>query len=105
MTKLQTLSSSCLEREEYKDVQKLFSSLDKNIAEFEQEKIKIWEKEVESSSKDKLKESLLMRTPEGRLKLNFDPALVRLLKEVKYKLQLGIVVPPSAQEIYSKASI
>ena len=42
MERLQTLSASIQEREEFKDVQKLFNSLCKNLKEFELTKIDEW---------------------------------------------------------------
>jgi len=36
------------------------------------------------------------------LRVNFDPALVRLLREVKYFTLLEQPVPESASELYSK---
>lgn len=53
--KLSNLNQAVTEREEYKDVQKLHSSLMKSLKEYEELKIQEWEKEVESSVKDKLK--------------------------------------------------
>lgn len=54
-------------------------------------KIRQWEKGVEESTEEKLNQFLLVReegSEEGFLKVNFDPVLVRLLREVKYlKLQ------------------
>ena len=47
---IQELGPSITEREEYKDVQKLFNSITKAIIEYEQSKILQWEKEVEASS-------------------------------------------------------
>jgi dynein axonemal heavy chain len=38
------------------------------------------------------------------LKVNFDPALVRLLREVKYFLLLGLEVPSTALDIYEQAN-
>ena len=39
----------------------------------------------------------------GLLKVNFDHALVRLLREVRYFLLFGLEVPPSALEMFSRA--
>lgn len=39
------------------------------------------------------------------LSVNFDPALVKLLREVKYFLLLGLTVPDSALEIYKQVEI
>ena len=37
------------------------------------------------------------------IKVNFDPSLVRLLKEVKYFMMLKLEVPATAKDIYTKA--
>lgn len=37
------------------------------------------------------------------LKVNFDPILVRLLREVKYLKQLNITVPETAEKLFEKA--
>ena len=42
---------------------------------------------------------------EGFLKVNFDPVLVRLLREVKYLLILDIKVPERANKLYEKVNI
>ena len=82
------------------------SSLD----DYEHQKVEEWGADVERSSQSKLKLPLLTRTKEGDseidaqlLAVNFDPALVRLLREVKYFLLLGLEVPATALEIYKKA--
>ena len=103
--KLSSLGQVIIEREEYKDVQKLYASITKSINEYEQSKILSWEKEVEASSQEKLKQSLLTKNEQGLLKVNFDPALVRLLREVKYFTLLGLSVPDNAAEIFNKDHI
>lgn len=105
MEKLSSLSQAVTDREEYKDVQKLYSSLIKSLTEYQNSKVKDWEAEVESSSKDKLKQPLLVRKEKNLLKVNFDPALVRLLREVKYFSIIDMVVPQSASEIFSKNDV
>ena len=63
------------------------------IAAFEQQKIDQWVIEIDQSSVDKLKQSLLRRVDDSRwLAVNFDDALVRLLREVKYFLQLDLLI-------------
>jgi dynein heavy chain len=42
---------------------------------------------------------------EGFLKVNFDPVLVRLLREVKYLLLLDIKVPERASNLYQKVNV
>jgi hypothetical protein len=63
--------------------------LRKNLNEFEQLKIAEWEKGVEENTEDQLNKFLLVReeTPlavEGFVRVNFNPILVRYLREVKY---------------------
>ena len=45
---------------------------------------------------------MLTRDEAGILRVNFDPALTRLLREVRYFKLLDISVPVSAAEIYNK---
>jgi len=42
---------------------------------------------------------------EGFIKVNFDPVLVRLLREVKYLLILDYKVPEKAQILYEKVNV
>jgi len=110
MERLSLLSQSIQDREEYKDVQKLYASICKNLREFEDLKIKQWEQGVEESTEDKLNQFLLVRedsdvAAEGFLKVNFDPVLVRLLREVKYLSLLDIGVPERASHLYKKVNI
>lgn len=67
----------------------------KNLKEFEDMKIKEWEAGVEESTDDRLNMFLLYReenplAEEGFIRVNFDPTLVRLLREVKYLKILDI---------------
>jgi dynein heavy chain len=110
MDKLTLLSQSIQDREEYKDVQKLYASLCKNLREYNDLKIKQWEQGVEDHTEDQLNKFLLYReaTPlaeEGFVRVNFDPVLVRLLREVKYLLLLDIEVPERASLLYKKVDI
>jgi len=104
------LSQSIQDREEFKDVQKLYASLCKNLREFEDLKIKQWEAGVEASTEEKLNQFLLVReetpiAPEGFLRVNFDPVLVRLLREVKYLQLLDIQVPDRAATLFKKVDV
>jgi dynein heavy chain len=47
----------------------------------------------------------LRRTENKTLKVNFDPMIVRLLREVKYLLLMDIAIPANALEIYQKVDI
>jgi len=59
--KLDTLSSSIRDREEYKDVQKLYTSLCRNLREFEDLKIQQWVAGVEENTEPQLNKFLLIR--------------------------------------------
>jgi len=47
----------------------------------------------------------LTKDENGLLKVNFDPALTRLLREVKYFLLLELSVPETAMGIFAKAEM
>ncbi|CEL96675.1 unnamed protein product [Vitrella brassicaformis CCMP3155] len=92
--------------EDFDEVEKLYKNLRKMLEDYQAEKIASWEAEVVESSKDKLKQRLLRRLEQtGLLRVNFDPALTRLLREVRYFLLLGLPVPEAAAEIFGKAGV
>jgi len=90
LDKLASLGQGIVDREEYKDIQKLHASISKSIKEYEDTKRNIWKKEVEENSEEKLKQTLLKKDEQGIIKVNFDSSLIRLLKEVKYFLLLEL---------------
>lgn len=111
LEKLQTLDKKILEREDTRDTIKLFTALIGHLSDFEKEHIEAWARGIEDTSQAKLKNPLLRRDAhidhgdQQLLHVNFDPILVKLLREVKYFLMLGLQVPPSAMEIYQRAEI
>ena len=108
MEKLSTLSQSIQDREEFKDIQKLYSSICKNLKEFEEQKIKAWEQSVEEHTEENLSKNLLVYDEEGQqalLTVNFDRMLIRLLREVKYLRLLNYQVPEKAQRLYNQVDI
>lgn len=81
----------------------MYASISASLREYENLKIEEWGRDVEASSQAKLMLPLLIRDPnKSLLSVNFDPALVRLLREVKYFLLLGLMVPDSALEVYKR---
>jgi dynein heavy chain len=110
MDKLSVLSQSIQDREEFKDVQKLYASLCKNLKDYNMGKVTLWEKGVEETTEDQLNKFLLFREPtpkaaEGFIRVNFDPVLVRILREVKYLLLMDIEVPERAQLLFKKVDV
>ena len=60
---------------------------------------------VEENTEEKLNQFLLVReetelAEEGFLKVNFDPVLVRMLREVKYLQLNNIRVPERAEKLF-----
>jgi len=108
--KLDTVSASIKEREEYKDICKLYSSLKRNLQEFEDNKIKQWVEGVSENTAEQLEKYLLIReeTPlaaEGFVQVNFDPILKALLREVKYLQLLDLDIPDTAEALYTKVNV
>jgi dynein heavy chain len=86
---------------------KLYNSLRKNLDEFNMNKIDEWERGVEENTEDQLNKFLLVReetelAEEGFIRVNFDPILVRYLREVKYLQILDIPVPDRAGNLFAK---
>ena len=80
------------------------------MKEFEDEKIRSWETSVEEQTEDQLNKFLLVReetdfAPEGFVKVNFDPILTALLREVKYLQLLDIKVPERATKLFESVDI
>lgn len=110
MEKLESLSQSIQDREEFKDVQKLYSSLCNNLKQYNDAKIKAWEEGVEADTENQLNKSLLYRedtegSDEGFVRVNFDPILVKLLREVKYLTLQDKQVPEKASILFKKVNI
>ena len=95
MLKLRQLNNNnktIMEREEAKEVVKVYATIIASLEDYEHQKIEEWGADVERSSQAKLKLPLLHRvaSASGRMELlsvNFDPALVRLLREVRAALR------------------
>ena len=111
MEKMRDLKGRVLKTDEAKDVVKRFTSFIAMLDEYEKSKLDAWSEQIQSSSIAKLKLPLLTQNSgthaDGSiiriLKVNFDPALVRLLREVKYFSLLRIEVPSQASKIYKRS--
>ena len=105
MNRLKGVGKAVLESEEGKEVVRAHSAIMASLREFEVMHVDNWCLEQESTGTEKLKMNLLRREEGGEhpfLRVNFDPALVCLLREVKYFLMLKIEVPESAMQIFQK---
>eukprot|EP00741_Cyanophora_paradoxa_P005992 tig00000955_g5810.t1 len=105
MEKFKGMGKMVLESEEGKEVVKTYTTIESALKEYQYTRYHEWEKGVEDVSQEKLKQSLLRRSKQNQklLHVNFNPALVRLLREVKYFTLLGLEIPDSAMQIYKKA--
>lgn len=106
MKKLRDLNPTVMEREEAKEVAKGYGTLLASLQEYETQKVDEWSRDVEVSSQAKLKLPLLRRHPQTRcLRVNFDPALEKLLREIKYLRHLHLPVPSSALDIAAREEL
>jgi dynein heavy chain len=93
----QASMKAVLEQEEAKEVVKAYDGLQALLHEFMSEQHAKWVAAGDEVSQAKLKQPLLTRHGATQLlAVNFDPQLVKLLREVKYLLELGHEVPESA---------
>jgi dynein heavy chain len=75
------------------------------LQDFQDRLIQLFSADINSKVKVKLKQNLLHRDVHNMLHVNFDPQIVRLLREVKYFYQFGIHVPDEAKAVYDRAEV
>jgi dynein heavy chain len=119
LEKLKTLDKKILERDDTRDVMKLYTVLVGILTDYDKENITAWGLSIEVTSQAKLKNPLLRRYSEDEfcmsprnsqlnsqkndlgleknqtfnlLSVNFDIILIKLLREVKYFVLLGLQV-------------
>ena len=116
VARFRSMGHGVVESEEGEEAMRAYEAILRSMTEFERRQVQEWSQELEHTSQDKLKQNLLRREAgdEGHLRVNFDPALVCLLREVKYFKLLNdwksssqdlIQIPESAIEIYAKAEV
>jgi dynein heavy chain len=118
MERFQNIGKTIIESEEGVEVTRAYKALITSLQDFEDQHVREWCLELGLTSDAKLKQHLLRREgPDGEdeegifVRVNFDKALVCLLREVKYFKLLNdirtdslkfIDIPDSALQIYSK---
>lgn len=91
--------------DEFREVDAHYQRLLKMLEVYEHQRYADWEATSVEVAKEKLKMRLLRRQEKtGLLKVNFDPALTRLLREVRFFLIFDIEVPTQAREIFNKSA-
>ena len=105
LEKLAQISPDIQEKEEFKDVEKMKKAIEQRLSDYENKKLLNWQKEEGECALEKLDKFLLVRNDiDLTLKVNFDPSLVKLLREVKYlKMLEDKEIPQAAEKVYAKA--
>jgi dynein heavy chain len=63
-----------------------------------------WSSRAEELGDERLKQSLLVRDEAtGMVSVNFDPALTKLLREVRYFMLQGVEIPPGAAQVFKRS--
>jgi dynein heavy chain len=88
--------------EEAQIVQKKYNELVKLLDDYQAEVFGYWSSNIVDESESNLHKPLLCRDEKGLLKVNCDPKVVALLREVKYFNALTVQVPQKAMDVYSK---
>ncbi|KAJ1334726.1 hypothetical protein BSLG_007881 [Batrachochytrium salamandrivorans] len=102
MDKLKTLNHSVMNTNEANIVKSKYNELRAALDAFELNIFNIWKDTIIDESEENLNKPVLIREA-SLLKVNFDPKVVALLREVKYFGALAVQLPPEAVNIYSKA--
>ena len=106
MNRLKSMGKTILDSEEGKECMRAYTAILASLQEYERQHREEWAHEIENTSAEKLKQSLLRRDPQtGFVFVNFDPALVCLLRETKYFLLMRLEIPDSAAAIFDKAEV
>jgi dynein heavy chain len=105
LDKLAQISPDIQEKEEYKDVAKMKKAIEDRLTDYEEQKLLNWQKKEGEGAREKLDQMLLAEDKSNKtLKVNFDPSLIKLLREVKYLKMLEVkMIPAAAEEVYSKS--
>ena len=110
MERLLGFKKSMQDREEFKDVCKIYQSLKANLETYEDMNIQKWNIGVEEHTEEKLNKFLLYREEtelaiEGFIRVNFADELVGILREVKYLQLLDFPIPETASRLFEKVNV
>lgn len=106
LNKIHEVNETLLQTSEGRSANRLFDSISKNIRQYQLNEYEKWAATVSTVYSEKLGEYLLKRDEAGLLFVNFDPQLVRILREVNYISKINSILPESEQfEIPDEASL
>ena len=96
------MNHNVLQSEEFMVVKKKYDEIYFALESHEQNVFSIWSATISDESEANLHKPILVRE-NGLLRVNFDPKVVALLREVKYFGALSVQPPEVAVQIHSKA--
>jgi dynein heavy chain len=102
MEKLVMLNQSLMESEDAASVKEKYDSLLRLLGAYENKIFRLWAEGVIDQTEANLSKPLLVRSQDGLLSVNFDAAVVCLLREVKYLRSYGIQVPEKAAHMFAE---
>ena len=94
-----------VEKEEYKEIKNSYNSIYNMINDYGKKSKEEWDDRAKNDSQEKIKNFILSKKKTDNhmlLNVNFDPALLQLLKEVKYLKILDMEIPEQANEAFKK---
>lgn len=103
MEKLNALNHSVMQSEEAKRIKIKYDNVYEELESYEQIMFSAWSSNITTESEANLSRPLMVRDENGLLKVNFDPKVVALLREVKYFESLQVKVPDNAKAIFSNS--
>eukprot|EP00698_Gefionella_okellyi_P021190 TRINITY_DN679_c0_g2_i1.p1 TRINITY_DN679_c0_g2~~TRINITY_DN679_c0_g2_i1.p1 ORF type:complete len:4462 (-),score=1316.63 TRINITY_DN679_c0_g2_i1:16-13401(-) len=106
--RMKQLNRTVLEQEDAKEIISTYNSMIATLKEYERKLYGEWASDIDLSAQSRLKQTLLrVHEVDGRglLVVNFDPSIVRLLREVKYLQMSGHPIPKSASDIFEQTEV
>lgn len=103
MTNMRTSNQGMLRQKQSFRVVKLYQNLVSQLKIWQKSRVSKWAQDAKKSSRQKLKQHLLRRDEQAKLRVNFDLDLLILLREVRYFRLHGIEIPESATDISRNA--
>ncbi|KAI8812367.1 dynein heavy chain and region D6 of dynein motor-domain-containing protein [Cladochytrium replicatum] len=104
MEKLKTLNHAIMSTEEAKLVVKKYDELTAALEAYETSIYNHWAQNIIDESEANLTKPLLMRS-DALLRVNFDPKVVALIREMRYFGAFQVKAPDTATSIYGKAEV
>ena len=103
MERLRTLGRVLADTAEGRTLEAQYVALVASLGDFESGIITEWSARAEETGEERLKQTLLVRDPmKGTVSVNFDPALTRLLREVRYFQLQGVSIRPGALQVFKR---